>query len=538
MLRPHIRHSLTFALRYAVLRSSRSRRRCVEAYSGFLTSGFLDVTHRGQLIRFVHDGVGFSKRCAFVSRGVRMTSLFNDAISTVRYGWRSLPAPAVLLLGVGAVTGVMRPTPADAQVVLPVVPFTEAPWNAQEVFEPVPFAQRWARTIGEPIAPEDMPVKTRQHPGYEPIGVRAGAWMIHPSLTVGGEYDSNVFASPNNRQGDYSVRVQPSLRAATLWERHAFSFQGDVRTTRYRANPSLDTTDASLRGRARIDLTHASAILASFRVAHLNEAVGNISSPTGAVEPTPYDLYSGDITYRHEFNRVAASVGVRFDSYDFGTTRRQDGAVINQDSRDGRIYTGHGRLDYALTPKLGLFAAAEVNRRDLRGSPGRPLDSDGYRALGGLNVEFSRLIWGEFGFGYARQSFASPAIGAIEGPSYRALLTWSPLRTVDVTLKAEQVVTQASETDASGIKADAVQLGVDYEFRRNVVLSVAGTYEKDRFFGQPRRDTVYATTAELKYLLNRIGSISLRHRYLERDSNVPQASYSKHEVGIHVTAQY
>jgi hypothetical protein len=428
--------------------------------------------------------------------------------------------------------------PVRAQVVLPLTPFAESPWDAQQVFEPVPFAQRWERATGEAIAPEDAPVKVRQHPGYEPIGMRAGSWMLHPSLTVGGEYDSNVFASGNNRQGDVAVRVHPSLRAVTLWERHAVAMQGDVRTTNYLSNPGLDTVDASFRGRMRLDVTHASAILANVRVARLHEAVGNLSTPAGAIEPTPYDFYSGDLTYRHELGRVTASGGMRLDSYDFGSTRRQDGTAVSQDSRDGQIYTGHGRLDYAVSPRLGLFGAVEANRRDLRGSPGRPIDSEGYRALGGINLELSRLIWGEFGFGYASQSFASSAIGTIEGPAYRAILTWSPLRTVDVKLKAEQIVTQATETDASGIRADAIQLGVDYEFRRNVVLSVAGTYEKDRFFGQPREDTVYATTAEIKYLLNRVGSISLRHRYLDRDSNVPQASYSKHEVGIHVTAQY
>jgi hypothetical protein len=47
---------------------------------------------------------------------------------------------------------------------------------------------------------------------------------------------------------------------------------------------------------------------------------------------------------------------------------------------------------------------------------------------------------------------------------------------IDVKFKAEQIVTQASETDATGIRADALALGLDYEFRRNVILSVWGTY--------------------------------------------------------------
>ena len=109
---------------------------------------------------------------------------------------------------------------------------------------------------------------------------------------------------------------------------------------------------------------------------------------------------------------------------------------------------------------------------------------------------------------------------------------------IDVFMKAERIVTQASDTDASGIRADAIQLGIDYEFRRNVVLSLSGTYEKDRFIGRDRVDTVYSSLAEARYLLNRTYSLSLQHRYIQRNSNIPAFSYDKHEVGIDVTARF
>ena len=145
---------------------------------------------------------------------------------------------------------------------------------------------------------------------------------------------------------------------------------------------------------------------------------------------------------------------------------------------------------------------------------------------------------GEFGFGYASQRFKSPQIGTIEGPTYRAMLMWSPTRTVDVWFKAEELVTQISETSSSGVRARAVQLGIDYELLRNVVVSTSGTYENDKFFGQVRDDNVYTSKAEVKYLLNRFSSISLRHNYTQRDSNIPSISYDKHEVSVNVTARF
>ena len=147
-------------------------------------------------------------------------------------------------------------------------------------------------------------------------------------------------------------------------------------------------------------------------------------STSNAISPTPYNLLSGDVTLRKQFNRLTASVGFRTDSYDYQSTRAQDGTVINQDSRDGQIYTLHSRIDYAISSSLGWFAGVEGNERNIRGTPGQTLDSQGYRALSGITVALTNLITGEFGAGYVQQRFVDPTIGTIEGPSYRARLTW------------------------------------------------------------------------------------------------------------------
>jgi uncharacterized protein (PEP-CTERM system associated) len=166
------------------------------------------------------------------------------------------------------------------------------------------------------------------------------------------------------------------------------------------------------------------------------------------------------------------------------------------------------------------------------------LSSDGYRSLSGFNVQLGHLLKGEIGAGYASQRFDDPTIGTIEGPAYRAMLTWSVTRMLDLHFKAEQIVTEASDTVVGGIRADALQVGADYELRRNMVLSVSGTYERDRFYGEIRNDTVYSSLAELKYLLNRYSYISLQYQYFRRDSSDPSSSYDKHEVGLNVTAHY
>jgi hypothetical protein len=441
------------------------------------------------------------------------------------------PAPVIaILLGLGA--------SANAQAIPWTKEVLASPWNTQRIFEPSSSPDLTDPDSREEIPPEDLPVKTRQHPGYEPVGIRAGSWMFNPSLISGGFFDSNVFSSNTAQRSDLAAVFEPSLRAHTLWERHGIDLKLDTQSTVYKENSSLDQTNASLKGNAWFDIAHDLAVLTNFQIAHLNEGVGSLNSPANAITPTPYNLLSGDVTLRKQFNRLTTSVGFRTDSYDFGSARAQDGSIINQDGRDGQIYSLHSRVDYAFSPVLGWFGGVEGNQRDIRGLPGHTLDSQGYRTLSGVTVNLGNLVSGEFGAGYVQQRFVDPTIGTIDGPSYRARLTWRPTRLLDVNFKAEQLVTQTSVTSATGVLANAVQIGLDYELRRNIIVSLAGGYETDSFFGQARKDKVTTSDARVKYLLNRFSSISAYYQFTARNSDIPVFTYDKHLMGLNVTAQF
>jgi hypothetical protein len=462
---------------------------------------------------------------------IRTSGLQSRPVVAFGRGLRIIPAPlTAIVLGLGS--------PANAQVLPWPNEEVAPPWNAQQIFEPSPLPKLTDPDTREAVPPEDTPVKGRLQPGYEPVGIRSGSWMFNPSLMTGTFFDSNVFASNTDIRSDVAAVVEPSLRAHTLWERHGIDLKLDAQETVYKENSSLNQTNASLKGSGWLDIAHDMVLLTNFEVAHLNEGVGSLSSPANAIAPTPYNLYSGDVTLRKEFNRLTTSVGFRTDSYDFQSTVAQNGTIINQDARDGQIYSLHSRIDYAISETLGWFGSAEGNVRDLRGLPGAPLDSQGYRALTGVTFGLTRLITGEIGAGYVQQRFVDPTIGTIEGPTYRVRLTWSPTRMIDVHFNAEQIITETSDTSATGVLANAVQLGLDYELRRNVIVSLTGAYETDRFFGQVRRDEVTTSDARVKYLLNRFAAIAVYYRFTSRESNVPTFSYDKHLVGLNVTTQF
>lgn len=412
------------------------------------------------------------------------------------------------------------------------------PWSAQHVFDPAALPQLTDPDTRDDVAPEDTPVRTRVHPEYAPLGIRMGDWMFVPSASAGSFYDSNVFSTPDNRQSDVGAQLGAELRARSLWERHGINLDLATRSTVYGRFSGLNETNALFTGTGHFDIDKSAQLLGAVRGGYLHEEVGSLTSPAGAVEPTPFGFGSGELTLRKQFGRVTTSTGASIDSYSFGSTRAQNGSVISQDARDGQIYTTYGRADYAFSEKSAIFGVVESNWRELRGTPTQSLSSNGYRALAGFDVELTHLITGEIAGGYLHQHFFDASIGTIEGPTYRAMLTWSPSRLFDVRFSAEQLVTVVSDTTSTGVLASALQTGFDYEFRPNITLSTNATYERDRFQGQPREDDVYALDAKLNYALNNITSVSLLYRFTRRDSNIAADSFDKHQVFINATAHF
>src|SRR4030088_274051 len=159
----------------------------------------------------------------------------HSVTSLRRCGLKIAPAPAAAI-----VLGLVSPANAqgDATASEEVAP----PWNTQRIFEASSRPNLPDPDSRQEVLPEDTPVKNRQQPGYEPIGIRAGSWLFSPALISGGFYDSNVFSSNTTKRSDIAAVFEPSLRARTLWEQHGIDLKLDAQSTVYNQNSGLDQT--------------------------------------------------------------------------------------------------------------------------------------------------------------------------------------------------------------------------------------------------------------------------------------------------------
>ena len=79
--------------------------------------------------------------------------------------------------------------------------------------------------------------------GYEPLGVRAGSFIVLPSLTTSATYSDNIYRTQNNTEDDLILTVQPQVLAESTWSRHALNLHAGMQSRFYDSNSSEDHTN-------------------------------------------------------------------------------------------------------------------------------------------------------------------------------------------------------------------------------------------------------------------------------------------------------
>ena len=55
----------------------------------------------------------------------------------------------------------------------------------------------------------NVTVQDRERPDFDPLGIRAGSFLVFPELSVEGGYDSNVFATDDAEEDDLFSTIRP-----------------------------------------------------------------------------------------------------------------------------------------------------------------------------------------------------------------------------------------------------------------------------------------------------------------------------------------
>jgi hypothetical protein len=390
------------------------------------------------------------------------------------------------------------------------------------------------------------------------FGRRSG--YIHPFVSVGGYYTSNIFNSDDDERSDTVLVVSPGVWLALPATRQQLvevetmnTAPGGLELSRF----SIETERrfqayALYRGEfqenknfqeAEVDDHRAEGLLVYRFRGGLSVELLNIFEndhdpfSTGDAEERQLDTWRSNFLNPVISYQVSPKTRLQLDYswyvLDYDSARR--------DFRDREDHAVSGYVFYQFAPKTSVLLDYEYLVVDYDNDESR--DNHENRLFGGIQWKVTDKSRGRLKVGYGKKNFE----GSDEERDFFAVeaqLNHRFTRKTSVFLKAAR---RAEETDVQGARdvlTHRVNLGYIQRLTAKLTAKIVASYYQDDYDGaitedgrtDEREDDKYRAEIALGFAPNRWLNFSTGYVYNERDSNFNNRDYEDNTVYLHVTA--
>ncbi len=424
------------------------------------------------------------------------------------------------------VAGLLLPRPLTAQQATPVKPDETTTPSATDRLREAPAGQRI--TPNPKIEPtRGVGVEDRARESYAAQGVRAGSFVVFPSLESKFIYNDNIFATPNATVDDFILDLKPGVRVQSNWRNHSFGAFVFGNIGEYAQQDNEDYEDLNVLLDGRLDISKDAKAFATAAFNHLHEERGSVDDANSRV-PTTYNRYEATARYEHGINKLRFLGGAGATGYFYDNTETSTGLIFS-DERDRLEYRADVRGEYMFFEKYGAFVSAEGIDVDYdrRTAAGLLRSSTGYDLRAGALIDFTGLLSGELYGGYVRRQYEDSALTDIGVPIFGAGILWNVTGLTTVEYELTRSILETTSIGVSGILSTSASVEVNHELKRNILLRGVLGYTDSEFRGTTRNDESYDAELGATYLLNQNFSFEASLKYIDRSSTEGSQAYEQ-----------
>lgn len=369
---------------------------------------------------------------------------------------------------------------------------------------------------------EGLDRKPEENP-FAPVGIKAGTFILRPTLEQGITATSNADSSFN---GSSALLSETTLRlnATSDWRENSASADGYLTYRKTLSGQEVQDVRGRVDGTLNIDLSHDLRAIAK---------LGYEAAPESASSP----VIIGDTVSQPLRQTFDASLGVEKDvgkarfgltgaveHNTYGDADLSSGGTLSQKDRDSTLYTATLRGGYEISPALTPFVELETGRRlyDQR------IDDSGYErsatrlgARAGVEVDMGEKLSGEFSAGWLREAIDDDRLQPVSGGTLNADLRWSPERGTTIGLSGKTTVEGTTTSGESGSLLYSGRVSLERQIRDNLTANAALGADWRDYVGSDGRDLTLSAEASLTWWLNRYAGLTTRARTEKLTSNLP-----------------
>lgn len=380
---------------------------------------------------------------------------------------------------------------------------------------------------------------TQPQADLEASGYRIGSFILYPSIQAATVFDSNIYATRNQRRSDVLGTISPKLTLESDWARHALTATVQTDLTGYARSPHENTADWNASVEGRIDATDTTQVLLGATAIGSHEDRSSPDAVNG-LTPTPYQEFNGYAGVVQRIGAFSVRLGGAVERTTFDNVDSAHG-IINNHDRNRVRYTFGTLVRYEANPGFRPFVEVlgDLRRYDDRIDDfGYARSSDGYRAGVGALFRFSPTLRGEAFVGVAGRKADDARFHSITTAVFDGSLRWQAASTTALVLFTDRSI---EETTLSG-SPDYIATVVGGRVEQKLIDKVTGLlrlgWTHSDFVQSTRADNDYDVSVGLRYAVSPKLTLGVDYRYTRRSSNVALADYDRNEVYLRVGSSF
>ncbi len=373
-------------------------------------------------------------------------------------------------------------------------------------------------------------VPSRQRPEYDPLGVRAGSFIIRPEVTQGFGYNDNATGTTHPK-GSIVSETEASVGANSDWGRNSLGGLLTVDSLNYLAQSEQSQTNWTASGGGTYEFGRDILALA-YSHQSLHESSNSINN-TALNVPLPYTLNDFRASYTTQFGRYSFTPNVDYQLLRFGSVPGSvsragvigviGSATGSQSFQDRNVLTGGVTSRYEFAPNRDAVLDLRgtnvnyINPQEAVFGPSR--SGNAVTALAGIEYVSSAVWTYRVLVGYQQREFSSPQFKSHGAPIAEASAYWTPEPRDTVSFRFIRGIEDAADANTSGYVYTGARLAWDHEYLRNVLLQVYGGLERAAYLQSPDIQSIYEAGAAVTYLVNRNVRLTGSYGYTNQQTN-------------------
>ncbi|MFD1198938.1 outer membrane beta-barrel protein [Brucella gallinifaecis] len=390
-----------------------------------------------------------------------------------------------------------------------------------------------------PALPEQGRHLTSQTDPFAPVGIRAGNFILRPSLEQGIRATSN---GDNSSTGSGAVLSETTLRvnAESDWGRHQAKIDAAGTLSKSISGQDVSEPRVDIQGNLRFDLSNETTLNAGAGYKLRRESASSPNGVTDALKRPLLHTIHGSLGIERDTGLLFGRATGRVERETYGDAELSSGGTVSQKDRDNTYASITLRGGFAISPALKPFAEIELGKRHFD----ERIDSNGYdrsgsqyALRGGLMLDRGEKFNGEFSIGYIGATNDDPRLSNISGPSLAASINWSPLRGTDIQFYAQTIVDTSTTPGVSGALLHLASLELTRRVRSD--LSLNGKLDLNVRNNKDGTGTDYTIGAQIgtTYWINRFIGIDARLRHEFQTSEVSYRNYHANSLYVGMKLQ-